>query len=453
MTLEARRESRVRPGSDKCCTDAEAGNPYDAFPYRSSPIEWSAPERLAACSALHAGPLPRLTGYRVLELGCGDGANLLPLAHYREHSEFVGVDSSQVAIGRAEQRRRQLRLGNVRFIAVDFTAAGELLGGSFDFIIAHGVVSWVSPPVRDALLELCARRLAPGGLFYLNYNTNPGWKVRGMVRRSLLAHTAHIRGLRERAEAAQAVARSVAASMASIDHAYCRLMAHEYTFVGGADPSYVAHEFLAPENHAYWRSDFARLMAARGFRWVADADFNYDTGRVPDDVADRAIDSGLVGLTREDMLDLIGYRQLHSPIFTNVAADPASERGPCPSWFLASPLVPVAPGERPGGQLANRFFRHPSGYEVEVKEQPLASALETVAPLWPRGVRLGEVVENVPRSAEDLRLLHRHGMLELRLAEPASPEASAVLRACEGEWGGHYTSPYHTRHLAQQTGA
>lgn len=121
-----RRLQRVQ--RDKSAPASTDGNPYDALPYRSRPIEWSAPERLALCSLLHGGPTPRLDaadGYRVLELGCGDGANLLPLAYYRPHAGFVGVDGSRRAMELAESRRRELGLSNFRqFVHASFEEVG-----------------------------------------------------------------------------------------------------------------------------------------------------------------------------------------------------------------------------------------------------------------------------------------------------------------------------------------
>lgn len=441
----------MHAGPGSAITEPDVENPYDVFPYRSSPIDWTAPERLAACSALHGGPQPSLSGYRVLELGCGDGANLLPMAFYRRGAEFVGVDSSRFAIGRAEERRRELGLSNVRFIGADFAAAAAELSGSFEFIIAHGVVSWVSVAAREQLLSLCAERLARGGLVYLNYNTRPGWTVRGMVRESLLAHTAHIPGLRERAAAARQVAASVAASLAGVDHPYSQLLSREYAFVAAADPTYVAHEFLAPENQAFWRSEFAALAGRWGLTFVADADFNYETGRLPRAAADELGPCGLTGLAPGDALDLLTYRQLHSPIFTNAPA--SAERGPFASWFMASPLVALSSGVHADGASPLWLFRHPSGYEVDVKEELLARALQAVAPLWPRGVRLVELLPDVRPVAEDLRLLHQHGLLELRLVEPAVTEAAPALRAREERWGGYYTSPHHARHSVAARGS
>src|SRR5262245_31152579 len=172
-----------------------SSTPYDELPYRSFPIEWTAPERLALASLLHGGPRQRLDEYRVLELGCGDGTNLIPMAYYRRRATFVGVDSAQTRIAVANEKRSSLGLTNITFLAADFGSAPKSLSGDFDYIIAHGVFSWVSPETRIELLDLCAERLRPGGLLYLNYNDRPGWNVRGLVREFLVLQTAKLNGL------------------------------------------------------------------------------------------------------------------------------------------------------------------------------------------------------------------------------------------------------------------
>src|SRR5215469_11628578 len=133
--------------------------PYDEVPYKSAPVEWTAPERLALASLLHGGPRVSLDKYRVLELGCGNGANLLPLAYYRRNATFVGLDGARSQIAVAQARKAALGLSNLQFIHADFLDASRRLSGPFDYIIAHGVFSWVSPDIRDALLELFAQHL------------------------------------------------------------------------------------------------------------------------------------------------------------------------------------------------------------------------------------------------------------------------------------------------------
>ena len=139
-------------------------NPYDELPYCAYPIAWTAPERLALASLLHGGPRLPLDHYRVLELGCANGANLLPMAWYRQHAEFTGLDSSARQIALANEARDELGLSNLNFIHGSFRDTTNQLEGPFDIIMAHGVFSWVTDESRDAMLQMCRKLLATSGL-------------------------------------------------------------------------------------------------------------------------------------------------------------------------------------------------------------------------------------------------------------------------------------------------
>jgi SAM-dependent methyltransferase len=416
-------------------------NPYDELPYRSCPVEWTAPERLAVASLLHGGPRPPLGRYRVLEMGCGNGANLMPLAYYRRHAGFVGVDGALSQIAAAQARKSALGLSNVEFVHADFRTASQRLSGRFDYVIAHGIFSWVPKEVRDALLELFAERLLPGGLLYLNYNARPGWDVRGLVREFLLARTAGEGSLRSRAQVAQEVAAKVASALAGVTHPYSQLLANEFRFVREGDVSWVGHEFLAADNHSYWRSEFLALAARHGLEYVADADFNYPSGRIPEELALRLDVEAITGGSIEDTVDLLCYRQLHSPILTPV---PLRRDLPGLAEFgnllVASCLEPFPSGDRAGSAM----FKHPSGYEVEAKEDFMRTGLARLRPLWPRGLRVAEALADVRQVEEDLRLLHRNGLIELRCIEQGDFGVDGdALNNLEREWGGYMTTPYH----------
>jgi SAM-dependent methyltransferase len=416
---------------------------YDELPYRSVPIEWTAPERLALASFLHAGPRPCLEGYRVLELGCADGANLLPMAFFRSQGRFVGVDSAETQIALARTHRAMLGLENLEFVCADLREAERHLCGEFDFIIAHGVFSWIPDAVRDAMLQLCARRLTRDGLLYLNYNTFPGWNVRGMIRKLLLARTRGGSSLHDRALRAREVAAEIAASLAGRSHPYAQLMIRELEFVSENHYSWVAHEYLAEDNHAYWRSEFMQLMRAHGFEYVADADFNYPTGRLPitptGQTYQESPDSGA-----DDAVDLLSYRQLHSPI---LCRRPRSRHPYTPEEFadlgVASCLAPcTGEGER------SHFFRHPSGYEVETREESMRAALLCLERHWPRAVRIGEIFRDDVGVMDDLRLLHRNGLIEFRYGDSQDclePSSWELLNRIEAARGYYVTTRYHTR--------
>ncbi|MEM9460830.1 MAG: class I SAM-dependent methyltransferase [Myxococcota bacterium] len=427
-------------------------DPYDEFPYRGRSIEWSAPERLALASLLHGGPRVELGRYRLLALGCGEGANLLPLAWYRRHASFVGIDRARGRIELARQRAADLGLDNVEFIHADLAAApdgqdgqlGEQLGERFDFILAHGLLSWVSAPVRDAVLRLCAQVLRPQGLFYFNYNTMPGWAVRGMVRDFLLAQTAEIRGLGARAEAAQAVCGRLSAAMDDDDPSpYRRLIAGELRFVCEGHRTWVAHEFLAPDNHAYWRSELLAMLEAHGLTHVADADFDQPWARDDGQLEPWLRGEGIEGRAVSDTADLLRYRQLHSPIVTT---RPWSSRPPQTHELGALRIASCLNLRAASGEGGPWVFEHPSGYEVEVRDEAVREALRRLQPRWPAGLRVDEVFADVEEVAEDLLLLHRNDLVRLRLVEPEPDDAYGDgLARHEAAWGGYRTTARHTR--------
>jgi len=419
-------------------------NPYDELPYRTTPIEWSAPERLVLASLLHGGPRIELdAGYRVLELGCADGANLLPMAWFRRHASFVGVDGAGSQIELARARAAALGLENLAYVHADLEAADAQLDGEFDFIIVHGVFSWIPMRVRDALLRLCARRLRPEGLFYFNFNAKPGWNIRGMVREFLIAQTAAIEGLRARAEAARDVCQRLVDAMSDDEHAYRRLMINELCLVRDGELSYVAHEYLAPDNHAYWRSEITELLAAHGLAHVVDADYDQPWTRMDERFDGWLRGEGVIGRTIEDTMDLLLYRQLCSPIVTHA---PLVCRPPAPAelsqLWIASRLVPRddATSSLPA------TFEHPSGLEVTVLDPGARDGLLRLEPLWPRALRVDEAFPGSTTVLDDLPLLQRSGLVTLRLREPEDPgpEVEALHRV-EAEHGGYRTSALHAR--------
>jgi SAM-dependent methyltransferase len=131
------------------------------------------------CAAFH-GSRPRGTAgeaRRYLELGCGQGVNLCLIAALHPQAEFVGIDFNPHHIAHAQQLARAAGLANVRFLEGDFLqlAQDPTSLGVFDWITAHGIVSWIPPAVHAALAKLVGACLQPGGVYYTSYNTLPGW--------------------------------------------------------------------------------------------------------------------------------------------------------------------------------------------------------------------------------------------------------------------------------------
>ena len=189
-------------------------------------------------------------------------------------------------------------------------------------------------------------------------------------------------------------------------------------------------------------ANFWPWQKSHGLEYVADADFNYRSGRFPEDLAPRLVDEQITGRTLDDTVDLFCYRQLHSPILTR---GPFTRDSPNPEEFadllMASCLVPSAPNG-----AGHPIFQHPSGYEVEAKEEVIFAALRRLRLLWPRGLRIGALFPDVTHVMDDLKLLHRNGLIELRCLEPGNFGVDREsLNRLESHFGGYITSPYHTR--------
>ena len=160
---------------------------YDAVPYPDKPRPATHPDHLAALArlaGLNPAPARRC---RVLELGCAAGANLWPMAQYLPESEFVGVDFSPVQVESGRRFVADLGLQNLTLTAASILDVDQSWG-TFDYVLCHGVFSWVPREVQEAILTICTRQLAPQGIAYVSYNTFPGWHVRLMLREMVAYH-------------------------------------------------------------------------------------------------------------------------------------------------------------------------------------------------------------------------------------------------------------------------
>jgi SAM-dependent methyltransferase len=243
---------------------------YDEVPYASHPFPQSAPEHLEAVATLFGlAPTPPPNA-RVLELGCAAGGNIIPFALRHPGARVVGLDLSAVQVEQGLARVRQLGIANLELRQMNLEDADASLG-SFDYIICHGVFSWVPDSVRQAILRICSTQLAPGGIAYLSYNTYPGWKAREIVRDAMLfraeAHTAPGDRL--------AYARGMLDFLvrASPEGSLLRKALDEVMpIIQAAGPTYLMHEFLEYCNQPLYFRDFVASARAQGLDYLGDAE-------------------------------------------------------------------------------------------------------------------------------------------------------------------------------------
>lgn len=244
---------------------------YDEIPYEDYCFPQTHPEHLFALSALFGRRAPPFERARVLELGCARGGNLLPMALDLPEATFVGVDLSPSQVAAAERRRTALGLDNVSFRCTSVADLGAE-EGLFDYVLCHGVFSWVSAPVREAILRVCRARMHPDGVAYVSFNTLPGWHFLRGLRDFVLRHVPRdVPAARRLALARQAL--EVLAEASRHERSpYAAWLRDELADIAAADDGYVFHEYLEDDNDAMYLTDFVAMAREHDLAWMCDAD-------------------------------------------------------------------------------------------------------------------------------------------------------------------------------------
>lgn len=243
---------------------------YDTVPYDSHPFPQTAIEHLEALAFLFGLDAPPPRRARVLELGCAAGGNLIPFAARHPEGRALGVDLSPVQIGQGTAALAHTGLTNIELRALDITRIDASFG-QFDYIICHGVYSWVPASVQDAILRVCAENLAPEGVAYVSYNVYPGWKAREIVRDAMILRGAPRDEPNEKLSYARGMLEFLEQS-ARPDSVLRKTLEETMPIVRGASSAYLLHEFLEPCNYPCYFKEFVARAGARGLSYLADAE-------------------------------------------------------------------------------------------------------------------------------------------------------------------------------------
>ncbi len=235
---------------------------YDSVPYTSLAYPRTHPDHLSAMARLRGVAAASPETCALLELGCGSGGNVLPIAAHLERARVVGLERSAGEIGRAP-----LVPPNARLVVGDALAFDE---GPFDYVIAHGLYSWIGEADQRALLATIRGVLAPQGVAFVSYNVLPGWHLRGAFRAMLRTHAQGKSPVDAIAASKQLLgfldrtAPRTGAFRAALDEERARL--------ASADDGYLFHEHLEEHNHPVSVDVFVAAAADAGLSYLCEAD-------------------------------------------------------------------------------------------------------------------------------------------------------------------------------------
>ena len=279
---------------------------YDDIPYPSRPIRQTHPCRMATLPVLFGlEPAPPAQS-RVLELGCAAGGNLLPMAQDLPDSEFLGVDLSARQIADGQSQLSRLPLTNVSLEHRSIADVNDDLG-EFDYIICHGVYSWVPREIQDKILEIGRNQLSPRGVLYVSYNTQPGWRLRGAVRDMMRFHTEPFDDPKEKIAQARSLLKFLIDSADSSGEAYPTLLREEAKLLDKQSDAYLFHEHLEEVNEPIYFSEFVHRARRAGLSYLAEAEFPMMLSENFDKTAAGALASAPL-LRQEQYMDFLRAR-------------------------------------------------------------------------------------------------------------------------------------------------
>ncbi len=243
---------------------------YDALPYQSKPFPQSTPEQLASMARMFKLDVPDIATARVLELGCAAGGNLIPLAVRYPKLKAVGIDISNVEIEQGKIQLVKLGIENCTLHCLDVAKSADKIDGQFDYIICHGVFSWVPEHVREAILKLIEDRMSPNGVAYISYNVYPGWKMREVIRDMMMFHAGGLTDPNQQLAQAKAIL-EYTKGITGETSTYGKMLRDEAGIMSKVTDDYLMHEHLSHENKPMYFRDFIQLASSHKLSYLGEA--------------------------------------------------------------------------------------------------------------------------------------------------------------------------------------
>ena len=440
---------------------------YDVIAYPSYTHPQTHPDRLAVIGLLFGLEPAPVTRCRVLELGCGNGSNLLPMACGLPESEFVGIDLAAQPVAQGQEAIRELGLKNVTLLHGSVTefAADQ---GKFDYILAHGLFSWVPPQVRESVLSLCRKHLAPHGIAFISYNALPGSHLRTMLREMMLFHVRGLAAPQERVRQTEAFIQFLANAQDSKDE-YRQWIKAELTHILGHEKGHLFHDELAEISDPYYFTQFIQQAEPHGLKYLGEADFfeMFDYG-FNDATRETLKQLGQNRLLREQYLDFLKCRRFRQTLLCLADAPANSEPAPqkIAGFFISSsakcsggennlqPGVTVAYLTTKGARCATDFPLGKAALDLLSVLDPLPLPFDelrqrAVAHLAAAGISVSTEDQTPEKFSAFLLELYSAGVVEFRTVAPkiartvsARPVVSPLTRR-QVQHGDFVTSQFH----------
>jgi SAM-dependent methyltransferase len=385
---------------------------YDSISYVSVAYPDTHPNRLATIARFYGMEAPDVASCRVRELGCGSGRNLLPMAYQYPDGRFVGIDLSIREIETARSRAASYGLTNVELRHGDILEV-DSTWEQFDYILAHGVYSWVPPEVREKILAIFQQNLSPCGVAYVSYNAYPGSHLRNLTRDMMHYHIRHMDDPKRRIAQARAVIGMIAeGSDASSVHG--AIMRDQLALLQRMPDELLFHDDLLEITKPFLLHEVVEKAQGYGLQYLSDAvlsrrDLGHHSEQIRRVLESFPEDEFLARDQYQDFVDGHGFRRTllcHADVPLNRRLEPDCIAG----FHLASSAAPVSGDSDPtSGETAE--FNTERGHKLATDHSLTKAAILELGDAWPGMLAFPALVERAAGRA-GLHLDGSEGALE-----------------------------------------
>lgn len=427
---------------------APTTNSYDEIPYDSHPFAQTHPSRLATIATLFGLSPNPVAQCRVLELGCAAGGNIVPMAEMLPECEFVGIDLSGRQIAAGAKVVAAAALTNIHLRHASILDVDESYG-RFDYIICHGVFSWVPDEVRDRIFQIFARHLTPNGVAFNSYNTYPGWHMRGMIRDMMRYHALRFTLPGERVRQARALLDFLAQSARNDGGAFSALLHGELEILRHQADYYLFHEHLEEVNNPLYFHQFVEMAGRHRLRYLGESrlttmvssNFTPEVQKALHIVAGDQVQS-------EQYMDFVRNRTFRETLL--VSADATPDWTIRPDAIRSLHITTARRLADKSGNVRSQEtvqYQSPSGMVLSTSNPVIKAAMRVLGERWPATVSFDELdraVNSIFATAGDggqtlavgllntylaADLLELHAAPVIASAPREKPVALAVARA------------------------
>ena len=257
-------------------------------------------------------------------------------------ARFVGVELAARPVEVGRELAHSLGLSNVDLQRRDILDIPEDLG-EFDYIVAHGVYSWVPKPVRDAVMSVLARHLAPDGIAYLNFNALPGGHLRNLARDLMQFRLSVFDDPEAHGEDALRFVRLVAGAQPDASP-YRRILEEEIGRFENNPISVLFHDDLVPAHRAFHFRNVVDHAAQHGLRYLCEArPADVHPGRYPESIQAAINRFGGGRIAREQCFDFLVCQMYRCSLFCRegLALAPIRELDGMHGLRVAAELLPA----------------------------------------------------------------------------------------------------------------